>query len=194
MITTEACVEYMAAGKPRKDSKISWERLSIVLRSAPASGWEMTGIPCSSLSAPGPASRCRECSTRCSTWASTTPRWRGWPNGPPTRGSPGMPTGASSRCSETSCAGCRPKSSRRRFARPAKIAGSRRTPGSTPAISGPSSSGSKGSSSPAPVRSSPSSPSCSWTRRSGRCSTPGTASGRSPIGGSTTSPSTGARR
>ena len=56
-------------------------------------------------SARAPASRCRACSTRSSTSASTTSRSRASPSRPRTSASRGTPTGASCRCSATSCAG-----------------------------------------------------------------------------------------
>ncbi len=69
---------------------------------------------CSCPSDPGPASRCRGCSTRCSTSASTTNRCSGWHASPTTSASPGTRTGASCRCSATSRAGSRASDSRTR--------------------------------------------------------------------------------
>ena len=57
---------------------------------------------------------------------------RAWPSGPATSASPGTPTGASCRCSATSCAASTASDSRTRSGAPSASAASSSTPSSTP--------------------------------------------------------------
>ena len=69
-ITTEACVAYMARAASAPTASTSrWTRRSSGSRSRPASGWATRPTRCWCRCARARASRCRACSTRCSTWA-----------------------------------------------------------------------------------------------------------------------------
>ena len=76
-ITTEACVAYLRDGAAaRRGSRRRSTRRSNGSSEPPASGSATAAIRCWSRSARAPASRCRGCSTRCSTSASATRRSR----------------------------------------------------------------------------------------------------------------------
>ena len=76
-ITTEACVAYMKAGRRCRRPRGAVPRRSSGWRSRPASSWATTtAAGVGALRAR--ASRCPGCSTRSSTWGSTTSRWRAW--------------------------------------------------------------------------------------------------------------------
>ena len=106
-ITTEACVAYLRDGRPPEDLEAEVDAALAGSRRRRASGLETPTTRCWSRFAREPGSRCRACSTRCSTSGSPTRRWPDSRSRPATRALPGIPTGAWCRCSATSCADSR---------------------------------------------------------------------------------------
>ena len=190
-ITTEACVAYMQRALTSPTASTSrWQRRCSASRTPPARRSATTRTRCSCRSAAARASRCRGCSTRSSTSGLNDTSVAGaGARRPTTSASPGTPTGGSSRCSATSSTGSPGERFEDAIAEAKRDAGVRPTPSWRSTRCKELVDELQGL-----LRRSPRTRRSSCARRSARCSTPGPATARSPTGGSTGSPTTGARR